>query len=53
MNRPGLIRAQDAACSQNTHVIPFFQIWRDRRDARVRLSPLGAALGFKLAVEAP
>jgi len=31
----------------------FFQIWRDRRDARPRLSPLGSALGFKLAVEAP
>jgi len=31
----------------------FFQVWRDRRDARPRLSPLGTALGFKLAVEAP
>jgi len=31
----------------------FFEIWRARRDARARLAPLGSALGFKLAVEAP
>jgi alpha-amylase/alpha-mannosidase (GH57 family) len=31
----------------------FFDIWRARRDARPRLGPLGAALGFKLAVETP
>jgi len=29
----------------------FFEIWRNRRDARTRLVPLGTALGFKLAVE--
>ena len=31
----------------------FFEIWRMRRDARSRLEPLGAALGFGLAAEAP
>jgi alpha-amylase/alpha-mannosidase (GH57 family) len=31
----------------------FFEIWRNRRDARSRLAPLGTALGFKLEVEAP
>jgi alpha-amylase/alpha-mannosidase (GH57 family) len=31
----------------------FFEIWRGQREARPRLVPLGAALGFKLAVEAP
>ena len=31
----------------------FFEIWRNRRDARPRLAPLGTALGFKLEVEAP
>jgi len=31
----------------------FFEIWRDRREARPRLAPLGAALGFKLVGEGP
>jgi len=31
----------------------FFEIWRERRAARPRLQPLGTALGFNLAVEAP
>ena len=31
----------------------FFEIWRGQRDARPRLVPLGAALGFKLKVEVP
>jgi hypothetical protein len=31
----------------------FFDIWRARRDARPVLGPLGAALGFSLAVEEP
>jgi alpha-amylase/alpha-mannosidase (GH57 family) len=31
----------------------FFEIWRQRREARARLVPLATALGFKLALEVP
>jgi len=29
----------------------FFDVWRARPEARARLAPLGAVLGFDLAVE--
>jgi alpha-amylase/alpha-mannosidase (GH57 family) len=31
----------------------FFEIWNRHADARARLTPLGAALGFRLGAEAP